>query len=70
MNQDIRWQQCFRNFEQAFARLEEAVNMLYLNELERNGLVRRFEFTLELAWKPSKIFWKSVVSPSNLHPRM
>ncbi len=56
MNHDIRWQQRFRNFEQAFARLEKAVNMPHLNELERNGLVQRFEFTLELAWKTLKDF--------------
>jgi nucleotidyltransferase substrate binding protein (TIGR01987 family) len=56
MSNDIRWQQRFRNFEQAYLRLEEAVNMPFLNELERNGLVQRFEFTLELAWKTLKDF--------------
>jgi nucleotidyltransferase substrate binding protein (TIGR01987 family) len=53
---DIRWKQRFRNFEQAFFRLQEAVNKPDLNELERNGLIQRFEFTIELAWKVMKDF--------------
>ena len=54
MNQDIRWIQRFQNFEQAFLRLKEAVDMKSLNELERNGLIQRFEFTLDLSWKVMK----------------
>jgi nucleotidyltransferase substrate binding protein (TIGR01987 family) len=53
---DIRWKQRFQNFEQAFFRLQEAVNKPDLNELERNGLIQRFEFTIELAWKVMKDF--------------
>lgn len=30
--------------------------MKYLNELERNGLIQRFEFTLDLSWKVIKDF--------------
>jgi len=54
MKQDIRWIQRFQNYEQAFKRLKEAVDMESLNELERNGLIQRFEFTLDLAWKVMK----------------
>jgi len=53
---DIRWKQRFKNFEQAFCRLQEAVSQEGLNELERNGLIQRFEFTIELAWKVMKDF--------------
>ena len=53
---DIRWLQRFQNFKQAFCRLQEAVNQKHLNELERNGLIQRFEFTIELAWKVMKDF--------------
>lgn len=56
MNHDIRWQQRFHNYERAFLRLQEAVEMQSLNELERNGLIQRFEFTLDLAWKTLKDF--------------
>jgi nucleotidyltransferase substrate binding protein (TIGR01987 family) len=53
---DIRWKQRFANYERAFNRLNEAMQEEKLNELERNGLVQRFEFTLELAWKITKDF--------------
>lgn len=51
---DIRWKQRFENFDRAFQRLQEAVQQPELNELEINGLMQRFEFTLELAWKTLK----------------
>lgn len=53
---DIRWKQRFANFEKVFSRLHEAMNKQNLNELERNGLVQRFEFTLDLSWKVMKDF--------------
>ena len=55
-NLDIRWKQRFANFEKAFKRLNEAMQAKNLNELERNGLVQRFEFTLDLSWKVMKDF--------------
>ncbi len=54
--EDIRWKQRFANYDRAFERLHEAMEEKELNELERNGLVQRFEFTLELAWKTMKDF--------------
>lgn len=51
---DIRWVQRFQNFEKAFLRLKEAIEAKSLNELERNGLIQRFEFTIDLAWKVMK----------------
>jgi nucleotidyltransferase substrate binding protein (TIGR01987 family) len=53
-NPDIRWQQRFQNFEKAFSRLKEAMEVVNPSELERNGLVQRFEFTLELCWNTLK----------------
>ncbi len=55
-NKDVRWQQRFSNFEKAFIKLKEAAEAEELNELERNGLVQRFEFTLDLSWKVMKDF--------------
>lgn len=56
MNQDVRWKQRFENFKKAFLLLKEVEEMDYLklNQLEKEGLVQRFEFTLELAWKTLK----------------
>lgn len=53
---DVRWQQRFESFHKAFFKLKEAVEAGQLNELERNGLVQRFEFTLDLSWKVLKDF--------------
>jgi nucleotidyltransferase substrate binding protein (TIGR01987 family) len=55
-SQDVRWKQRFDNFNKAFHRLSQAIDLSELNELERNGLVQRFEFTLELAWNVMKDF--------------
>lgn len=54
-NIDIRWKQRFNNFHRACQRLievtESVVDVDNLSELEREGLVKRFEYTFELAWK-------------------
>jgi nucleotidyltransferase substrate binding protein (TIGR01987 family) len=55
-NTDIRWIQRYSNFKKAFSRLDEAMSMSSLTELERDGLVQRFEFTLEIGWKVLKDF--------------
>lgn len=53
-DKDIRWKQRFQNYEKAFLKLKEAMDQTDLNELERNGLIQRFEFTLDLSWKVLK----------------
>jgi nucleotidyltransferase substrate binding protein (TIGR01987 family) len=53
---DVRWMQRFQNFENAFLKLSEAIEQKGLNELERNGLIQRFEFTIDLSWKVMKDF--------------
>jgi nucleotidyltransferase substrate binding protein (TIGR01987 family) len=55
-SEDIRWKQRFESFEKAFLRLKESIEKENLNELEQNGLIQRFEFTIELAWKVMKDF--------------
>lgn len=54
---DIRWQQRFANYRKALARLTEAVELRRqrsLSDLERQGLIKAFEFTHELAWNTLK----------------
>jgi len=56
---DIRWQQRFGNFRQALACLKEAVELSQqrsLSDLERQGLIKAFEFTHELSWKTLRDF--------------
>ncbi|MCC5907909.1 MAG: nucleotidyltransferase substrate binding protein [Balneolaceae bacterium] len=53
---EFRWKQRSENYEKAFLRLKEAIEMDDLNELERNGLIQRFEFKIDLAWKVMKDF--------------
>ena len=56
MEKDIRWKQRFQNFENAIKLLQEvpSLNLKKLSLLEKEGIVQRFEFTLELGWKTLK----------------
>lgn len=59
-DQDIRWQQRFQNFEDAFKQLKAAVNLSEtknLSELENQGLFQSFEVTHELAWNVLKDYF-------------
>ncbi|MBO7132714.1 MAG: nucleotidyltransferase substrate binding protein [Bacteroidales bacterium] len=53
--QDIRWQQRYANYHKACQRLiavtESGMTVEDLSELEQEGIVQRFEYTFELAWK-------------------
>lgn len=55
MEQDIRWIQRYDNYHKACQRLlevtESGLSIDDLSELEQEGLVQRFEYTFELAWK-------------------
>jgi nucleotidyltransferase substrate binding protein (TIGR01987 family) len=52
-NKDIRWEQRFSNYKKAMVKLRDVVDTRTyksLTELEKEGLIQRFEYTFELAW--------------------
>lgn len=69
---DIRWKQRFSNYVKAFQKLEEAVQKVknefqitdenaispdaFLDDIIKEGLIQRFEYTHELAWNVMKDF--------------
>jgi nucleotidyltransferase substrate binding protein (TIGR01987 family) len=59
MDEDIRWQQRFSNYQKALGQLQDAVELSEqreLTSLEKQGLIQAFEYTHELAWKTMKDF--------------
>ncbi len=49
-----RWRQRLATFGKALARMDEVVTLWHsrkLSDLERDGMIQRFEYTQELAWK-------------------
>ena len=53
-NKDIRWEQRFSNFSKAFGQLLKYKEKQELNEMEKQGLIKAFEFTYDLAWNTLK----------------
>ena len=52
MSEEIRWQYRFANFSRAYSLLRDALEdgVEPLSQLEREGVIQRFEFTFELSW--------------------
>jgi nucleotidyltransferase substrate binding protein (TIGR01987 family) len=68
MSEDIRWKQRLQNFDRAFVLLREALERKpdALSMLEKEGVIQRFEYTFELAWKTLKDYLEEgglVISP-------
>lgn len=54
MISEARWRERFRDYKKAMNRMQEALKKENFSELEKDGVVQRFEFTFELAWKTLK----------------
>ncbi len=58
-NPDIRWQQRFSNYRKALSKLQAGMpdrlpGLARMSDLEKEGLIHRFEYTHELAWNVMK----------------
>ena len=56
VDQDIRWVQRFSNYKKALRQLQKFIDKGELSELEKQGLIKAFEYTFELAWNTLKDF--------------
>lgn len=62
MEEDIRWIQRFSNYRKALVKFNQAIEIISMqldlgeevDELLEEGLIQRFEYTHELAWKVMK----------------
>lgn len=52
--QDIRWIQRLSHFSKALSQLSKFIEKGELNEFEKQGLIKAFEYTYELAWNALK----------------
>lgn len=69
MSENIRWKQRFNNFEKAFNLLKSVFEEKEINELsllEQEGVIKRFEYTYELAWKTLKDYLEYNGSLNNI----
>lgn len=54
-----RFQQRYEMLGKAIRKLKEAVSKQHVDELERDGIIQRFEFTYELSWKTMMLWLAS-----------
>jgi len=69
---ELRWQQRYENFSKALALLCEALaeDLDKRSDLEKEGIIQRFEYTFELGWKTLNDYLKySGVTLEQVTPR-
>ncbi len=68
MDEDVRWRQRFENFETMFLQWCEALDSPRFDtysDLEKQGVIQRFELMVELAWKVVKDYLENQNVPLN-----
>ena len=71
---EIRWKQRYENYQKVVEHIKELRNydLNKLSDLEKEGVIQRFEITLELAWKTLKDKMEfdgiilDIISPKNV----
>lgn len=57
---ELRWHQRYENFDRAYNQFKAAIlEFDKLSILEKEGLIQRFEYTFELAWKTLKDYMEA-----------
>jgi nucleotidyltransferase substrate binding protein (TIGR01987 family) len=51
MEEIERWKERLKSYSKALLQLESALQQKQFSVLEKDGVIKRFEFTFELAWK-------------------
>ncbi len=70
MAPETRWKQRFQSFSRAHELLKQAHEAGVLSDLEKEGMIQRFEYTFELGWKCLKdLLEAGGVTISPLTPR-
>lgn len=65
------YMQKYENYKNAFIRLKEGVEEYdKSNDLQRDGLIQRFEFTFELSWKTLKSIFEDEGLTGTTSPKM
>jgi nucleotidyltransferase substrate binding protein (TIGR01987 family) len=54
----------FEPFKKALQTLEEAIKKPPANDLERDGVIQRFKYTFEMAWKSIHAYLKALGRPT------
>lgn len=48
---DVRWRQRFQNYQKALLQLRQALQLQAPDALQKQGIIKCFEYTFELGWK-------------------
>jgi len=59
MDKTIRWKQRYQNLIKAFEQFQKGVLISSPSDIEKQGVIKSFEYTFELSWKTLKDYLES-----------